>query len=203
MLTDFFHPSKAFSIATNKNNTYADIQQYATTHNKTCVEMQQVHGNFFQFITKKPDLPKISQVDAVLTNNPKLLLTVRTADCLPILLYHPSRIVGGLHAGRKSTQQHLLTKVLTFLKEEKNISKDLSLWFGPAICEACYEIDRTTNTHFNLISENMAQAYSVFPQQNIQIIVNGDCTQCLSAEYHSYRVEKDDVKMNYFGISLK
>ncbi len=163
--------------------------------------MQQTHSANFTWVSSPSD-KKIPDVDATLTTNPNLALTVRTADCLPILLYHPSGILGVLHAGRKGTQQRILAKVLTHLKEEKNILTDLQLWFGPAICEACYQIDRETNTHYNLIAENMAQAYSVFAAEDLLITIDSSCTQCLSEEYHSYRVGQAAVQMNYAAISL-
>lgn len=201
MQTDFFAPTAAHTIRTNKSGSFANVTEFAQKYSKSPVQMQQVHAAHFEYIQDSPSKP-IPNVDAVLTNNPALLLTVKTADCLPILLYHPSGIVGAIHAGRKSTELHILKKVLTFLKKEKNISKDISLWFGPAICESCYQIDRETDTHYNLIAENMNQAYSVFPQKDILVIVNGDCTQCLSDEYHSYRVEQKNVCMNFAGIAL-
>ncbi|NCS97089.1 MAG: polyphenol oxidase family protein [Candidatus Pacebacteria bacterium] len=201
MQYNFFNQNETSSIRTNKWGSFTDIEAFASNHKKVPVTMEQVHKSNFTFISEVPS-KTIPHVDGVLTNNPELLLTVKTADCLPILLYHPSGVVGALHAGRKSTEQQLLAKVLTYLKEEKNIHSDISLWFGPAICESCYQIDRDNNTHYNLISENMRQAYAVSPAENLKIIVNGDCTQCLCDEYHSYRVEKNAVKMNYFGISL-
>lgn len=203
MQYNFFCQNETHTIKTNKQGTFTDIKAFASNRKKKPVAMEQVHGNSFVFLTENPTHAKLPNVDGVLSNNSQLLLTVRTADCLPILLYHPSGIVGAIHAGRKSTQQEILKNVLTFLKKEHTLTNEITLWFGPAICESCYQIDRKTDTHYNLIAENMAQAYTVFQPEDVQIIVNGDCTQCLSNEYHSYRVEQKQVQMNYFGISLK
>ena len=203
MQYNFFCQNETHTIKTNKQGSFSDIKEFASNRKKKPVVMEQVHGNSFVFLTENPTQAKLPNVDGVLSNNSQLLLIVRTADCLPILLYHPSGIVGAIHAGRKSTQQEILKNVLTFLKKEHTIINEITLWFGPAICETCYQIDRKTDTHYNLIAENMAQAYTVFPPEDIQIIVNGDCTKCLSNEYHSYRVEQKQVQMNYFGISLK
>lgn len=201
METQFFAPKTTHTIKTDKLSSFAEVTAFAQKHKKTPVKMEQIHQAHFEFIQNEPE-KAIPNSDGVLTNNPNLLLTVKTADCLPILLYHPSGIVGAIHAGRKSTELGILKKVLTFLKEEKKFLQDIQLWFGPAICEDCYQIDRQTDTHYNLVAQNMAQAYSVFPAEKMSLTVNGDCTQCLSDEYHSYRVEQENVCMNFAGIAL-
>ena len=201
MIQSFFFFLKALTIRTNKFGNFSEVTAFSQAHQKKLVTMEQVHGS--DFTERTEFIEKIPGVDGVLTSNSRLLLTVKTADCLPILLYHPSGIVGAIHAGRKSTQQEILKKVLTFLKNGKHITEGISLWFGPAICEECYQIDRQTDTHYSLIAENMAQAYQVFDPEKISLTVEGDCTECFSDEYHSYRVEGEGVQMNYFGIALK
>jgi polyphenol oxidase len=200
--TQFFAPTHTQTYATVKSGSLADMTQ-AIQHTKAkyLVEMQQVHSNSFVWVNS-PTSDKVPNVDSVLTTNQMLTLAVRTADCLPILLYHSSGIVGALHAGRKSTQKGLLKKVLTHLKKEKQISSDLQLWFGPAICKTCYQIDQVTDTHFDLITENKAQAYAIYQPDHITIQIDAACTRCNSEKYHSYRVEGPGCLMNYAAISL-
>ncbi len=204
MDSSFFCPADTLTLATNKSSSFAEIEEISIHHAKTCLTMQQMHGADFLFLESEtlPTTTQLPAIDGLLTTNTDLLLTVRTADCLPILLYHPSGIVGALHAGRKSTQLGLLKKVLTFLKEEKNIHADIKLWFGPAICNDCYQIDRATDTHFDLISQNTRQAHDVFQPSAISIQSDTNCTLCKNGSYHSYRAEGSNVKMNYFSIGL-
>ena len=200
---DFFCPQATHTISTDKNGSLSDLKTFAAETNKTLVQMEQVHqAKFALFENEITATKKIAGLDGILTTNPNVLLTVRTADCLPILLHHPSGLIGAIHAGRKGTQQHILQKVLTFLKETKKINSNISLWFGPAICETCYQINRTTDTHYNLIAENMSQAYTVFAPEDISLTIEADCTQCLDDEYHSYRVEQEAVQMNHAAISF-
>lgn len=123
MHTSFFCPTATHTFSTNKNGSLDAICVEAAQLNKTVVSMQQVHGSSFVWLddtlTASTETLVIPGFDGVLTANRNMLLTVKTADCLPILLYHPSGIVGTLHAGRKSTQLGLLQKTLNFLKNEK------------------------------------------------------------------------------------
>ena len=50
--------------------------------------------------------------DAMITNLTALPLQLYTADCLPILFYHPSGVIGAVHAGRKGTELGVLYNTL-------------------------------------------------------------------------------------------
>jgi YfiH family protein len=71
-------------------------------------EARQVHG-VDVLIEPKPDLitdqPKV-EADGLVTSRPGLVLTVKTADCQPILLAHISgRHVAALHCGWRGNRQ--------------------------------------------------------------------------------------------------
>ena len=51
-----------------------------------------------------PETP-FAEGDALITTQKNAALVVRTADCLPILIYHSSGIIAAIHAGRKGTEQ--------------------------------------------------------------------------------------------------
>ena len=39
--------------------------------------------------------------DAAITDQPGVFIAIRSADCLPILIFHDSGVVAAVHAGRK------------------------------------------------------------------------------------------------------
>ena len=200
----FFCPTQTKTHYTNKSGGITDLKHFAATQNKKLISMQQVHGNMFSYCTSEMPLQNVVLgVDGILTNRTDLVLSVKTADCLPILLHHPSGIIGAVHAGRKSTQLHLLEKTLLFLRDKKGIVSDISLWFGPAICVSCYQVDEKTDTHYDLLEENKQQAYTVFSPSNIAITFDRRCTKCLSESFYSYRVEGAGVPMNLAAITLR
>lgn len=172
----------------------ADAQtllQLPTLRNFPLVRMQQVHGNTIAVVDQSPSQPitTLAQTDAVLTRLPHVLLEVRVADCLPMVLWHKSGLVGVVHAGRVGTQLGILQKTLLFMRDSLHISRDVVVWFGPAICAQHYQVNRETNAHFDLIGENKQQLSKVFGQGTFTLIESELCTVSDNELFYSYRHE--------------
>ncbi len=88
------------------------------------------------------DRPGGPRGDAAITRTPGLLLTVQTADCIPILLVDPERrLVAAVHAGWRGTLRRIATKTLTQMRAafDTQPSKVLTA-LGPGIGSCCYEV---------------------------------------------------------------
>lgn len=163
------------------------------------VEMQQVHGASVAVVAEPAK--RYPNIDAVITTQPNLGLIVRTADCLPILIAHPSGLIAAVHAGRKGTQAGILYKTLKKIKRQFGLHDQVHIWFGPHICADCYQIDRETNLHYDLKKENLKQIVSVYLDSQVKVALSEGCT-LESPALHSYRQTGAGVPMNYAGISL-
>ncbi len=152
-------------------------------------------------IVERASQDKLSNVDAVLTTRAGIGLAVRTADCLPVLIHHPSGLIGAVHAGRKGTEAGILSKVGKIIKTDFNLEEGLHFWFGPAICNQCYQIDEQKDLHYNLLRNNTDQLYKIFKPEKINIHFANICT-LEHPEYHSYRETGQGVEMNYSAIVL-
>lgn len=141
--------------------------------------------------------------DAILSDRTDVVLSVYSADCLPILLYHPSGIIGAVHAGRKGTEAGVLRETLLSLKANFGVENDVTLWFGPAICGECYQVDRVLDLRYDLRAENKRQAESIFPKEAIKILDSEHCTFHDNTSWYSYRKEGKGVAMNLSYIALK
>lgn len=193
---------------TNRN----DLLNFAKNINLEIVEIEQTHSaNFVVF--KKTNNFDIKNKDAVITTEPNTLLCVRTADCLPILISSERKahnktetIIAAVHAGRKGTQQNILKNVLSFLVDKYQIDKKMDnkiqIFFGPAICKNCYEIDREKKLHFDLLEENKKQILSVLNNDEFSLEIDNRCTLHSEPQLHSYRRTGKGVPMNYSCISL-
>jgi polyphenol oxidase len=80
--------------------------------------------------------------DALVTAEPGILLSVRTADCLPVLLVDARlRVVAAVHAGWRGALARVIEKTVGELRrmfgsEPENLVAAL----GPAIGGCCYEV---------------------------------------------------------------
>ncbi len=185
--------------AADRNRPHTLLPPHPELQTKPIIFLEQTHGSSCQIISQATTTT-VLDTDAVLTALPNLTLAIKTADCLPIVIWHPSGVIGALHAGRQGTQQHILKKTLRLLKTQFSIEKDVHLLFGPAICESCYQINATTDEHFSLLQANHAQALEVFPEQRIIIKYADRCTAHESEFFHSYRRTGKGVPMNYTVI---
>ena len=184
----------AYSLERTESN-------YSPLNDLPTISLEQTHSAEFTEITN-PVHQTVLTADAAFTRIPNLHLKVKHADCLPILFYHPSPLIGVVHAGRKSTEQQLLQKLLLHLKNNFNIDDRLELWFGPAICKDCYQVNKEKNLHYDLIKNNTEQVRKIFSEAQTTISYSNRCTAHENNDFYSYRKEGKGVPMNWSGIAL-
>ena len=78
------------------------------------VQPHQVHGTVIREVTDPMTTRKqLEGVDALITNIPGVAISVRTADCIPVLLYDPvHKAIAAVHDGWRGTVQRLSQKVI-------------------------------------------------------------------------------------------
>lgn len=80
--------------------------------------------------------------DALITFERDVPVGVKTADCVPILLYAPDKQgVGAIHAGWKGTLGGIVDNVIDVLEENGVDPAQLRVAFGPSISKDVYEVD--------------------------------------------------------------
>lgn len=82
-------------------------------------------------------------VDALITDNPEVNLSLLTADCLSIVLFDiEHRVLSLIHAGFRWQDAGIIDKTLNILKEEyKSDPKALLVYLGDCISEEYYRWD--------------------------------------------------------------
>ena len=80
--------------------------------------------------------------DAFVTNLPGVAIGVRTADCVPVLLYNPvKRVVAAVHAGWKGTVLRISQKALEVMAVKfGSAPADIRAVIGPAIGPDSFQV---------------------------------------------------------------
>lgn len=109
------------------------------------VHGRQVHGSMVRIHEplRGGGLQILSDTDGFVTRTPGVLLTVATADCVPVFVVaRRRRAVALLHAGWRGVVQGILERGLETLARRLGSlpGPDLRLHLGPAICGSCYEV---------------------------------------------------------------
>lgn len=113
----------------------------------------QVHG-YNVAVVDRPDLTRedLEGYDALVTNLP-VAIGVRTADCIPILLYDPvHRAVAAIHAGWKGTLQKIeLYTISKMTAEYGTRASDIKAVIGPGISMDSFQVGEEVPQFFKEI----------------------------------------------------
>jgi len=89
--------------------------------------------------------------DALMTSEPGILLTVRIADCLPVLLVDPhTRAVAVVHSGWRGALDRVVEKSVGDMRRVfKSDPETIIAVLGPSIRACCYEVGEEVVTAFH------------------------------------------------------
>ena len=107
------------------------------------VQPHQVHGCVIREVTDpNTTREELEGVDALVTDVPGVAISVRTADCSPVLFYDPvHRAVAAVHDGWRGTVQRLSQKVIAFMHERYGTNAaDLKAVVGPGIGPESFQV---------------------------------------------------------------
>lgn len=89
-------------------------------------------------------------VDGLMTDEKGILLTVRTADCVPVLLYDiEKRVCAAVHAGWRGTASGIAANAVALMKREYGSdAKSVIAAIGPSARLCCYEVGDDVRSAF-------------------------------------------------------
>ena len=106
----------------------------------------QVHGAIVRNLTiadlKRDPYEKVEfEADGIMTAIPGVVLTVFSADCIPVLLYDPKRkVIAALHAGWRGTASGIVTVAVEQMTAVYGTDPaDILAAIGPGIDQCCFE----------------------------------------------------------------
>lgn len=120
---------------------------------------EQVHGDQVAVVTKDSGF-LVPGADALITDEPDMLLMMLYADCVPVFLVDPvTRAIGLIHAGWRGTLAGVVGKTITAMGENFGASPRACLAaVGPCISGDSYEVGPEVASQF---SHMVAQQASV------------------------------------------
>jgi len=107
------------------------------------VDLHQIHSNLVLLAHKANACrERFSEGDGLMTNEPGLLLGIRTADCIPILVADcKRRVVAAFHAGWRGTAQRIVESGIGRMRLAfSSRPEDLVAAIGPGIGPCCYSV---------------------------------------------------------------
>lgn len=190
---------------------------FGLTENDIC-RSYQTHTNNVERATERDrgrgvtTPPYDHGVDGIFTTEKNLLLSVRTADCVPVLMCDKGGTVcAAVHAGWRGTAGGI---TLNTLKEFDSLGidrRDVLIAIGPCIGGCCYEVGNELLPEFRRLDPELEKffephgdkyhldlakanafilASAGVPEENISVAEI--CTKCHPEEFFSHRISGSD-----------
>lgn len=106
------------------------------------VKAEQIHDNHIGEVTVKDVGTTIKGADGLITRDKELFLSVRVADCLPLLAFDPKlSILGVAHAGWKGTEKNIASTLINKFVKFGSKVENILVALGPCIEFCHYEVD--------------------------------------------------------------
>jgi YfiH family protein len=120
----------------------------------TLAACRQVHGTNLRVVRAVPEprgAGEEERCDAVATDLSRVLVGVKTADCVPILLGDARKgACAAVHAGWRGTSFSIVALALRRMKEEYGTrARDVIAAIGPGALRCCYEVGAEVVEIFN------------------------------------------------------
>lgn len=121
-------------VATNRARATAALEA------EHLVSVYQVHSADVVTVTAAQTAPP-PKADALVTNQPGLLLSILTADCQPVLFCDPvAGVIGAAHAGWKGALNGVLENTVAAMEALGARASNISAVIGPSISQRAYEV---------------------------------------------------------------
>lgn len=109
----------------------------------------QVHGTTCAVADGAWDEADRPEADALVTNNPHILLGILTADCVPVLFADTDAgVVGAAHAGWKGALGGITNSTIAAMEQLGAQRERIVAAIGPCIGRASYEVDTAFVSRF-------------------------------------------------------
>lgn len=210
-------PYQSFNLAEHVGDSLQAVAQnrarlaQALPAHETWVWLDQQHTANALYFDQAWSVPPVA--DAMWTDQPGLVLSIMTADCLPILVTnHAGTLVAAIHAGWRGLADGIVQNTLKQLPEKP---ANLLAWIGPAISSARFEVGEDVRQAFvqqtsdfdcyfkpqpaqaaKYLADLPALAEKILHQQGVQEVrQSGLCSFEDASRFFSYRRDGQTGRM--------
>lgn len=200
----------------------AKFLRFLNLQSRDLVQMEQIHQGQVRQVGKGEKGKVMAGIDGMVTDQKRVILGIKTADCLPILFYEPeSKIIGVAHAGWKGILCQVVENVVKAMVKLGARPEKILAGIGPHIGGCCYTVlpERATTftrkfgelegmvyrergkLHLDLAIPTLFQLENLgLKKDNLEILLT--CTSCQNKEFFSSRKEKETTQRMLGVISL-
>jgi len=135
---------------TNIEKNLQIVRRAISKKSKKIFLVRQVHSNKFIYLGKNSNVKSRSaDADAIITEKKNFPVAVLTADCVPLLIFDPKRMmIAVIHAGWRGAYKGIIQKVLKFMFSKGCKKENMIVAIGPCISMKSYEVKKRFKDKF-------------------------------------------------------
>lgn len=174
------------------------------------VWLHQVHGAGVEVVTHaNADDVRGRQGDALVTAESDLVLSVQTADCVPLVLHDGGEVIAVVHAGWRGLVAGVVERTVDVMRSMG--ADDITMIVGPHIGGECYEFgeDDLAMVSSRVGSDVSGHTTSGRPALDLDVALDriaaahgiltlastGSCTSCDATRWYSHRARGEAGRM--------
>ncbi len=126
----------------------------------TVISLHQVHSDKVFSLDNTQKLAHFmtgaqKEGDGLITNLLRIGLRIKIADCVPVLIYDPTRqVLAVVHSGWKGTYNDIAGQALAYAKRVFQVApRNVKIFLGPHICKQHYRVDAARKKYFPELDE--------------------------------------------------
>ena len=124
-----------------------EIARKLENDTKNLAVPEQVHSTVVEF-ARLPGMYPVA--DGLVTTNPKILLTLKVADCVPVYLYESGKnMIGLVHSGWRGTRDKIIKHTVNIMLSRGSTLSNIFVVIGASIQKCCYEIGDEISPYFD------------------------------------------------------
>jgi len=216
------HHGEAKNMATN----LALLKESLQCSDAKFVIPHQTHSDVVAVVDHSNIDDTFENTDALITNLHNVIICIKTADCVPILLFDPiKKVIGAIHAGWRGTAQNIAGKAIAKMGVVYGCSpSNIVAAIGPCISQSNYEVGSEVfesikpllakhEKAFTTIDNSSGKSNLNLTEANLQLLIQSGihpkniepferCTHTHSKEFFSARRDGHKTGRMINGISL-
>jgi len=185
------------------------------------VYARQVHGAKILAV-RSPVFKNLQEADGFVANKQGYLLSIFTADCLPVVLFDAKKnCIGAVHCGWRGSYKGIAKNAVLRMKRLYGSNpRDIQVRFGPSIQKCCYEVSPELGVKFadrfgkSCVQKRDGKLFLDLERANETLLVrcgipkkniikNPHCTMCRKDLFYSYRRDGKGTGRMVTSIMLK
>jgi purine-nucleoside/S-methyl-5'-thioadenosine phosphorylase / adenosine deaminase len=137
-------------LETTEEDDYRRVASAVGSLPGDILRVRQVHGRAVVRARSHPNGRQTPMdADALVSTDSHLAVSVRMADCVPLLVAdRRRRVVAAVHAGWRGTLAGVTPATIEAIRREGVPAEDLIVALGPSIGPCCYQVDEPVRAPF-------------------------------------------------------